>query len=124
MTSQLKSVGIKALRDNLSRYIEAVKGGARILVTEHDQVVAELAQPLTPIYGQVSRWHTFLNQLNVTGKLTQATRQHSQAAKIPLSDSGVENPEVEDVMSLLKETRADKPFAISLPKSSSKLLKK
>lgn len=40
------TVGIKDLKNNLSSYIREVKQGTRILVTERNQVVAELREPL------------------------------------------------------------------------------
>jgi prevent-host-death family protein len=56
-----KTVGIKELKNNLSAYLKEVKRGVRILVTDRDQVVAELREPLVshpaedknPVY---SRW--------------------------------------------------------------------
>ncbi len=39
------SVGIRELKDNLSRYIRRVEAGERIEVTAHGRVVAELVQP-------------------------------------------------------------------------------
>lgn len=48
----MKAVGIKALKARLSEYIRFVKGGETILVTERDEVVAELRparrQPFGP----------------------------------------------------------------------------
>ena len=48
----MKAVGIKALKARLSEYIRLAKAGETILVTERDEVVAELRparrQPLSP----------------------------------------------------------------------------
>jgi prevent-host-death family protein len=38
-------VGIRALKDDLSRYIRHVEAGQRIAVTAHGRVVAELVPP-------------------------------------------------------------------------------
>jgi len=35
-------VGVRELRDNLSRYLSAVRGGAEITVTDHGKAVARL----------------------------------------------------------------------------------
>lgn len=43
---QIKTVGIKVLKDKLSAYIHDVRRGWRILITDRDQVVAELREPL------------------------------------------------------------------------------
>ena len=48
----MKAVGIKTLKARLSEYIRLAKAGETILVTERDEVVAELRparrQPLAP----------------------------------------------------------------------------
>ena len=41
----LKTVGIKDLKNNLSAYLRDVRRGARVLVTDRDRVVAELHEP-------------------------------------------------------------------------------
>ena len=48
----MKAVGIKVLKAKLSEYVRMAKAGETILVTERDEVVAELGparrQPLSP----------------------------------------------------------------------------
>jgi prevent-host-death family protein len=39
------TVGIKELKDNLSRYVRRVEAGERVAVTAHGRVVAELVPP-------------------------------------------------------------------------------
>ncbi|MET0603677.1 MAG: type II toxin-antitoxin system prevent-host-death family antitoxin [Baekduia sp.] len=39
----MSTVGVRELRQNLSRYLERVKGGASLEVTEHGRVVARLS---------------------------------------------------------------------------------
>jgi antitoxin (DNA-binding transcriptional repressor) of toxin-antitoxin stability system len=41
----IKAVGVKVLRDNLSRYLKEVKTGTRILVLDREEVVAEIHEP-------------------------------------------------------------------------------
>jgi antitoxin (DNA-binding transcriptional repressor) of toxin-antitoxin stability system len=41
----MRSVGIKALKNNLSEYVRLASGGETVLVTDRDRVVAELAPP-------------------------------------------------------------------------------
>ena len=43
---EIKTVGVKALKDQLSLYLREVKSGNVILVSEHGKVVAELHQPI------------------------------------------------------------------------------
>jgi antitoxin (DNA-binding transcriptional repressor) of toxin-antitoxin stability system len=41
----IERVGVKNLKNNLSAYLRQVKRGARILVTDRGEVVAELGRP-------------------------------------------------------------------------------
>lgn len=43
----IKTVGIKDLKNNLSGYLREVKRGSRILVTDRNEVVAELREPFS-----------------------------------------------------------------------------
>jgi len=45
-----KAVGVKALRDNLSKYLREVRAGTRIYVLDRDEIIAELHEPETPYY--------------------------------------------------------------------------
>lgn len=42
---EVKAVGVKALRDNLSRYLREAKSGTRVLVLDRDEVIAEIHEP-------------------------------------------------------------------------------
>ena len=42
---EIKSVGIEALKDNLSSYLRDVKSGVLILVTDRGSVIAEIKKP-------------------------------------------------------------------------------
>lgn len=41
----MRAVGIKVLKDRLSEYVRLAAAGETILVTDHDEVVAELSPP-------------------------------------------------------------------------------
>lgn len=41
----LKTVGVKDLKNNLSAYLREVRRGTRVLVTDRQRIVAELAEP-------------------------------------------------------------------------------
>ncbi len=43
--SEVLRIGVRELRGNLTAYLRQVRDGASILVTSHDQVVAELRPP-------------------------------------------------------------------------------
>jgi antitoxin (DNA-binding transcriptional repressor) of toxin-antitoxin stability system len=44
----MKAVGVKQLKARLSEYLRAVKAGEIVLVTDRDEVVAELRPPREP----------------------------------------------------------------------------
>jgi antitoxin (DNA-binding transcriptional repressor) of toxin-antitoxin stability system len=47
LVKAVERVGVKQLKNNLSAYLRQVKRGVRVLVTDRDEVVAELGQPRT-----------------------------------------------------------------------------
>lgn len=71
-------VGIKELRDGLSRYIGEVRGGQTITVTDHGRPVARLV----PVDGP-----TTLERLVAEG-LVQPARQRKRSAPQPVEASG------------------------------------
>jgi antitoxin (DNA-binding transcriptional repressor) of toxin-antitoxin stability system len=60
--ANLKTVGIKELKNNLSAYLREVRMGARILVSDRNVIIAELHEPLSGrtlspnINPQLSEW--------------------------------------------------------------------
>ena len=44
----MKAVGVRELKNRLSEYLRAVRGGEQVLVTDRGQVVAELRPPGQP----------------------------------------------------------------------------
>jgi antitoxin (DNA-binding transcriptional repressor) of toxin-antitoxin stability system len=70
----VKAVGIKALKDNLSKYLRLVQAGEIIWVTDRDEVIAEIHKPTVPIPNRVSRWEAFLNDQQRKGTLKRAPR--------------------------------------------------
>ncbi len=98
----MKSVGIKALKNNLSRYLDLVRQGEVVLVTDRDEVIAELRLPSYPLASRASPWVAFLESQGRTGALRLARRRGSriEPPEQPLTSS--------DVQELLRETRADR----------------
>ena len=45
--TEIKTVGVRELKNKLSSYLREVRAGARILVSDRDTVVAELHEPWT-----------------------------------------------------------------------------
>jgi antitoxin (DNA-binding transcriptional repressor) of toxin-antitoxin stability system len=58
---QVKAVGVKELKNNLSAHLREVQAGDVVLVSDRSRVVAELRQPsasatLPPAEAQVEEW--------------------------------------------------------------------
>jgi len=99
----MKAVGVKALKNGLSKYLREVEAGEVVLVTDRDRVVAELRRPTTPVPGRVGRWEAFLNEQEGLGKLRRPrhTVEITRPSLPPL-------PGPIDLARLLEETRADR----------------
>ena len=70
----MKTVQIKVLRDNLSKYLKLVKEGEVILVKERNTIIAELKQP-SPEVTQKTPWEIKREQWIKEGILTPAKTQ-------------------------------------------------
>lgn len=74
------SVGIRELKSHLSQYIELVKNGENVLITEHNRVVAELKYPSKE--DSNNSIQKILKKLVNEGKLIPAKRKSTQISKI------------------------------------------
>jgi prevent-host-death family protein len=68
----MKSVGIKELKARLSEYVRQVKAGDTVLVTERDEVVAEL-RPVRRRAAPAESREEVLDALAEAGELTRAS---------------------------------------------------
>jgi antitoxin (DNA-binding transcriptional repressor) of toxin-antitoxin stability system len=72
----MKSVGVKQLKSRLSEYLRLVRGGETVLVTDRDEVVAEV-RPTRKQPGIADSLDEILDSLaergEVTGNATKAT---------------------------------------------------
>lgn len=67
----MKTVGLRELKNGLSRYVQEVRQGEEILVTDRGQVVAELRPPTPPEARRVL--HPGIAALARRGLLTPGT---------------------------------------------------
>ncbi len=72
--TSMQSVGIKALKNNLSAYIKAVEAGETVLVTDRGKVVARLV-PEKVVHDRPQTEEEILQQLEREGVLTRAKRR-------------------------------------------------
>lgn len=100
----MKVVGIKQLKARLSEYVRLAKAGETVLVTERDEVVAELrpARRQTPVAGSLE---DALEALAASGEVTRAAQSkgrwswHSRGLGLPPGTA----------QGLLDELRQDRP---------------
>lgn len=73
----MRVVGIKVLKDNLSKYLRLVREGETVLVMDRDEVVAEIHQPTRPVPSYLSPWEAFLNDEVRRGALRRSTARRA-----------------------------------------------
>lgn len=72
------SVGVRDLKNQLSQYLQYVKHGERVLITEHNRIIAEISLPRE---GQKEQSvEEALERMAVSGKLQKAKRNISAAS--------------------------------------------
>jgi antitoxin (DNA-binding transcriptional repressor) of toxin-antitoxin stability system len=68
----MKSVGVKQLKSRLSEYLRLVRSGETVLVTDRDEVVAEL-RPARRQLGTPDTLEELLDSLAERGEVTRAS---------------------------------------------------
>jgi antitoxin (DNA-binding transcriptional repressor) of toxin-antitoxin stability system len=101
--TRVKSVGIKQLKARLSEYVRMARGGETILVSDRDEVVAELGPARRQSPAPYST-DALLDRLAQAGQVTRAARGKSQR---PWSPKSLGLPK-ETVDRLLDELREDR----------------
>ena len=100
-TGTMKSVGIKQLKSRLSEYLRLVRGGETVLVTDRDEVVAEL-RPTRRQPGAADSLDGILDSLAERGEITRASvpkrRWKWKAAGLGLA-AGSANALLDDIRS-------------------------
>ncbi|NBU98352.1 MAG: type II toxin-antitoxin system prevent-host-death family antitoxin [Spirochaetia bacterium] len=78
----MKSVGIRELKNNLSKYLHLVKTGETIIITEHERVIAEIKKPSEFLNDSKKRAYLYLEEQNRIGNVRLAKRNKSQIESI------------------------------------------
>ena len=68
----MKKVGIKELRNNLSACLHAVKNGETIIITDHNEIIAEINKPNSS--QSLSLIEQYLIEQNSLGLLKLASK--------------------------------------------------
>jgi prevent-host-death family protein len=95
-------VGVRDLKNQLSQYLQYVKDGENVIVTEHNKIIAEISVP-----GKKNKVVTIegkFEQLKKTGRMILAKRNVSLAKKPKITEIEKEI----DWESIYNEVRADR----------------
>jgi antitoxin (DNA-binding transcriptional repressor) of toxin-antitoxin stability system len=83
----LKTVGIKELKNSLSAYLREVRGGATVLITDRNDIVAELHEPYSRTNVADSSINPLLLEWAEAGVVTLP-----RIKKEPLQHSSIHSP--------------------------------
>ncbi len=100
----MKTVGIKVLKDNLSRYLKLVRTGEVVLVADRDEVIAKIIKPGPEYWGQ-SKSELFFQEQEKKGALIRATRKKSLCRSIANNLSGTPHFSAQKVLEGLRKDR-------------------
>lgn len=101
----MKSVGIRLLKDKLSKYLKLVRNGEVILVTDRDQVIAEIRQPVRAVQADATRFQVFIEDAAVRGSITMAAAREIFPKTLKDSPGA---PIAADTADLLEESRQER----------------
>jgi antitoxin (DNA-binding transcriptional repressor) of toxin-antitoxin stability system len=94
------SVGVRDLKNQLSLYLQFVKNGESVIVTEHNKVIAEIS---TPRYSHESKVEIELQRLSREGVIILAKRNKSC---VSLPEAAVSGEKI-DWFKIYDEVRED-----------------
>ena len=102
----MTSVGVRNLKNNLSKYLHLVKAGETVVITEHDLVIAEIKRPSENLHDSKKRAAAYLEEQSKIGKVKLAKRNNSQIDSIvkKYSDKSITT----DWKKIHSDTRADR----------------
>ena len=102
----MTSVGVRNLKNNLSKYLHLVKAGETVVITEHDLVIAEIKRPSENLHDSKKRAVAYLEEQSKIGKVKLAKRNNSQIDSIVKKYSDKKSKM--DWKKIYSDTRADR----------------
>ncbi|MDR2029258.1 MAG: type II toxin-antitoxin system prevent-host-death family antitoxin, partial [Treponema sp.] len=75
-------VGIRDLKNQLSQYLQYVKDGEKVIITEHNKIIAEISVPIQEKQDNMSFIEKELEKLSREGEIVLAKRNKS-CVKLP-----------------------------------------
>jgi antitoxin (DNA-binding transcriptional repressor) of toxin-antitoxin stability system len=95
------TVGVRDLKNRLSHYLQYVKDGEKVVITEHNKIIAEITLPEKNNGKEIVSIEKKLKQLSREGEIVLAKRNKS-CVTIP------DTTEKLDWESVYNEVRADR----------------
>lgn len=102
----MKAVGIKNLKNNLSKYLDLVREGEVIYVTDREDIIAEIHKPISAPTRMLSRWEAFLNEEERKGSLIRAKHEDFDMREAMKRLSPI--PGKVDLQTLMDDIREDR----------------
>ena len=96
------TVGIRNLRNSLSKYINIAKAGERILITDHDRIVAELV-PSEQADENSSLLAKYMEEQIINGSVIKSTKR-----TILEKSRNKDEPETNITSGIYNETRDER----------------
>ncbi|MDY6967798.1 MAG: type II toxin-antitoxin system prevent-host-death family antitoxin [Spirochaetota bacterium] len=96
------TVGIRNLRNSLSQYLNLVKNGEKILITDHNKVIAEIIPPRIN-QTKSDMLQKYLSEQIASGTIVKATQNNILIKKNKSETNSINN--IED---LYNETRSER----------------
>ncbi|GHT94515.1 hypothetical protein FACS1894141_1320 [Spirochaetia bacterium] len=93
------TVGVRDLKNQLSQYLQFVKDGEKVIITEHNRIIAQITVPEQE--DSTSSFEAKLVQMSKDGEVILAKRNKS-IAKMPELNEKI------DWESIYNEVRADR----------------
>jgi prevent-host-death family protein len=95
------TVGVRDLKNQLSQYLQYVKDGEKVIVTEHNKIIAEISVPVQTKEDNSEFFEKELEKLNKEGEVILAKRNKSYV-NLPETKENI------DWEKIYNETRADR----------------
>jgi prevent-host-death family protein len=95
------TVGIRNLRNSLSRYLDLVKHGEKVIITDHNRIVAEMIPPQAEQI-ESKMLQKYMEEQIETGSIIQATNNYLIKPKEVLTNQDLE------IEKIYNETRSER----------------
>jgi prevent-host-death family protein len=94
-------VGVRDLKNQLSQYLQYVKNGEKVIITEHNKIIAEISVPVEEKEDTIPVVEKELERLSNEGEIILAKRNKSYV-NLPKTEENI------DWEKIYNETRADR----------------